>query len=51
MLGEDNYAKHLADNAIPLGFEHPDYFEFLDERRKLMAGIIKKAYMKLWQSE
>ena len=50
-LGEDNYAKHLADNAIPLGFEHLDYFEFLDERRKLMAGIIKKAYMKLWQSE
>ena len=50
-LGEDNYAKHLADNAIPLGFEHLDYFEFLDERRKLMAGIIKKASMKLWQSE
>ena len=50
-LGEDNYAEHLADNAIPLGFGHLDYFEFLDERRKLMAGIIKKAYMKLWQSE
>lgn len=50
-LGEDSYAKHLADNAIPLGFENMDYFEFLEKRRKLMAGIIKKAYQKLWQSE
>ena len=50
-LDEDSYAKHLADNAIPMGFEHLDYFDFLDERRKLMADIIKKAYMKLWQSE
>lgn len=50
-LGEEDYAKHLTDNAIPMGFEHLDYFEFLDERRKLMASIIKKAYMKLWHSE
>ena len=50
-LGEDNYAKHLADNAIPMGFEKMDYFEFLDVRRKLMAGIIKKAYNKLWQKD
>jgi hypothetical protein len=50
-LGEDSYAKHLANNAIPLGFENMDYFEFLEKRRKLMAGIIKKAYQKLWQSE
>lgn len=50
-LGEDNYAKHLADNAIPMGFEKMDYFDFLDVRRKLMAGIIKKAYNKLWQND
>lgn len=50
-LGEDDYAKHLADNAIPIGFEKMDYFEFLDVRRKLMAGIIKKAYNKLWQND
>ena len=50
-LGEENYAKHLADNAIPLGFENMDYFEFLDVRRRLMAGIIKKAYNKLWQND
>ena len=50
-FGEDDYAKHLADNAIPIGFEKMDYFEFLDVRRKLMAGIIKKAYNKLWQND
>ena len=49
-FGEDSFAKHLADNAIPMGFEHMNYFEFLEERRKLMAGIIKKAYQKLWQN-
>lgn len=49
-FGEENFAKHLADNAIPMGFEHMNYFEFLEERRKLMAGIIKKAYQKLWQN-
>lgn len=47
-LGTEVYAKSLADNAIPLGFENLDYFEFLEQRRKLMAGIIKKAYDKLW---
>lgn len=45
----EEYAKHLANNAIPMGFENMDYFEFLESRRKLMAGIIKKAYNKLWQ--
>ena len=33
---------------MPMGFENMDYFEFLEARRKLMAGIIKKAYQKLW---
>ena len=50
-FGEDGYTKHLADNAIPLDFEQMDYFGFLEARRKLMAGIIKKAYQKLWQNE
>ena len=39
----EEYARHLANNAIPMGFENMDYFEFLEARRKLMAGIIKKA--------
>lgn len=47
-FGEELYAKHLMDNAIPIGFEDMDYFEFLDKRRKLMSDIIKRAYEKLW---
>ena len=47
-LGIEVYTKSLADNAIPVGFENLDYFDFLEQRRKLMAGIIKKAYDKLW---
>ncbi len=47
-FGEELYAKHLMDNAIPLGFEDMNYFEFLDKRRKLMSDIIKRAYEKLW---
>lgn len=47
-LGTEVYAKSLANNAIPFGFENLNYFEFLEQRRKLMAGIIKKAYDKLW---
>lgn len=47
-LGIEVYTKSLADNAIPEGFENLDYFDFLEQRRKLMAGIIKKAYDKLW---
>ena len=47
-LGENSYATHLANNAIPIDFENMYYFDFLDKRRHLMAGIIKKAYNKLW---
>lgn len=49
-LGDEVYAKSLADNAIPLGFESLNYFEFLEQRRILMAGLIKKAYDKLWSN-
>ena len=50
-LGEDVYAMHLANNAIPLGFEEMSYFDFLEQRRKLMANIIMKAYNKLWNND
>ncbi len=49
--GEDGYTKHLRNNAIPIGFENMNYFDFLENRRKLMADIIKKAYLKLWNNE
>lgn len=46
-LGEEGYKKACAENALPEGFEHMPYPAFLEERRKLMAGIVKKAFQKL----
>ncbi len=49
-LGLAVYEEHCRNNALPIGFENMDYFKFLSERRKLMAGIIKDAYDKLWDN-
>lgn len=46
-LGEDDYRKTCAENALPEDFENLSYPEFLEQRRTLMAGIVKKAYEKL----
>ena len=46
-LGEDGYRRTCAENALPENFENMDYFEFLEKRRVLMSGIVKKAYLKL----
>ena len=46
-LGEDAYMKTCEDNALPVDFEKMEYLEFINERKKLMAGIIHKAYFKL----
>lgn len=46
-LGEEGYKKTCAENALPENFKNMPYDQFLSERRKLMAGIIKKAYLKL----
>lgn len=46
-LGEEKYRQSCAENALPENFEKMPYPEFLEKRRKLMAGIIKKAYQKL----
>jgi hypothetical protein len=46
-LGEDGYKKTCAENALPVDFEKMSYPEFLEQRRKLMAGIVKQAYQKL----
>lgn len=47
-LGEEGYKKACAENALPENFESLNYFDFLRQRRVLMAGIIKKAFKKLW---
>ena len=46
-LGEEGYKKTCAENALPVDFEKMSYPDFLEQRRKLMAGIVKKAYQKL----
>ena len=43
-MGDEAYALSLEQNAIPFGFENMAYENFLEERRKLMAGIVRKAY-------
>jgi hypothetical protein len=48
-LGDNCYKLACEQNALPENFETMEYMEFLAERRKLMAKIIQKAYMKLCQ--
>lgn len=49
-LGDYEYRKTCAQNAIPEDFHTMDYFSFLNERRIMMAQIIKKAYDRLCHS-
>lgn len=46
-LGEEAYLKTCADNALLVNFEKMEYLDFIAERRKLMAEIIKKGYLEL----
>ena len=46
-LGEAEYLRTCRENALPENFETMDYPQFLVERRKLMAGIIRKGYERL----
>ncbi len=46
-LGEDGYKAACEQNALPENFETLSYPDFLVERRKLMAELIRKAYNKL----
>lgn len=46
-LGEEVYTLSCEHHAIPKKFESLDYFDFLSQRRYLMANIVKKAYERL----
>lgn len=46
-FGENEIKEMLAQHAIPENFYQIEYDEFLQERRKLMTGIIKKAFNKI----
>ena len=48
-LGEDAFRKSCEQNAIPEGLENMEYSEFLEQRRRLMSGIVRKAYERLKQ--
>jgi hypothetical protein len=37
----------LSQHAIPNNFHQLGYDEFLQKRRKLMTGVIKKAFNKI----
>lgn len=46
-LGEVGYKLACTQNALPENFEQLPYLEFLNQRRLLMAQIVKKAYNEL----
>ena len=46
-FGENEIQKMLAQHAIPENFYKFEYDEFLQKRRKLMAGIIRKGFNKI----
>ncbi len=46
-LGEAEYGRNCREHALPFGFETMEYEEFLVERRRLMALLVKKAFERL----
>jgi hypothetical protein len=46
-FGESEIKEMLAEHAIPENFYQLEYDTFLQERRKLMAGVIRKAFNKI----
>jgi hypothetical protein len=47
IVSDEQLEKNFIDNAIPrqlITATHADFFEFMDERRKLMAQVVKKYY-------
>ena len=43
----DELNKMMANHALPEGWETLEYQKFLEERRKLMAAIIRKGFLSL----
>ena len=43
----DEFKVHCANHALPENFETMEYMEFLNQRRILMAQIVKKAFLRL----
>lgn len=50
-LGEDVLEQMSYWHALPVGWEQMSYFDFLKERRKLMAGVIKDGFQRLTKGQ
>src|SRR5436305_15009821 len=46
-LDDDKWGRMCAEHALPVRWESMDYDQFLGERRKRMADIIRVAFRKL----
>ena len=46
-IDDDRWGRMCAEHALPLGWESMDYAEFLRERRRRMADIIRVAFRQL----
>jgi hypothetical protein len=46
-IGDDRWGRLCAEHALPLGWESMPYEEFLRERRRRMADIIRVAFRQL----
>ena len=46
-IDDDRWGRLCAEHALPLGWESMEYEEFLRERRRRMADIIRVAFRKL----
>jgi hypothetical protein len=46
-IDDDRWGRMCAEHALPLGWESMDYTEFLRERRRRMADIIRVAFRQL----
>jgi hypothetical protein len=46
-ITDDQWGRLCAEHALPLAWERLDYFEFLTERRRRMAEIIRVAFRQL----
>jgi hypothetical protein len=46
-IGDEQWARSCAEHALPLGWENLGYDDFLVERRKRMADVIRIAFRQL----
>jgi hypothetical protein len=48
LVPADRFARQVEDHALPIGWEQLDYPTFLERRRDLIAGVIRRGFSTLW---